>query len=705
MRNVSRLILMIFLVDMMAVTPVWAQYPETRKTDHTDRYFGTEVADPYHWLEQDKNAETTDWVKRQNAFTQDYLAKIPFRSQLRQKLETIQHFTQYKDAFIHGNYYYFYRNDGLQNQFVLYRQKGKDGQPEVFLDPNTFSEDGTVALSALSISGDGKYCAYSISKKGSDWSEAYVMEIEGRKLLNEKLKWLKFSGLSWYKNEGFYYSRYPVPNKEQASGAQIKLHSVYYHKVGAPQSADELIYQDTAHPARYHVGKVTPDNRFLLMYIMDGTEGVQIMLRDLRKKKKQSFKMILAGFEHDGEIIDNDDKYLYLRTNVSAPNYRVVAASIINPFVNNYETMIPESKDFLQSVKAIGGDWFASYLHNASSKLVHFRAGGFKVKDIEIPTAGTVVAFDGKPGDKELLYAYSSFTQPTVLYSYDIRKEKSSILKKPETSFNPGEYETKLVFFPNRDAIQIPLYISYKKGTQLDGNNPLLLHGYGGFNVPQTPGFKTPDLFFMSQGGIYVQACLRGGSEFGDAWHKAGMLYGKQNVFNDFMDAAKWLIDQKYTNSEKLAIHGWSNGGLLIGACITQKPELFKVALPDAGVLDMLRYQKFTVGAGWVPEYGSSDDVLQFDNLYAYSPVHNIKPGKKYPATFITVADHDDRVVPMHSYKFAARLQECQADDEPILIRIEEGAGHSEGKPVTKLLDEWADVLSFTMYHLGMPLK
>jgi prolyl oligopeptidase len=696
---------MFFFVNVMLTAPLLAQYPESRKTEHTDRYFGTEVADPYHWLEQDANGETTDWVKRQNAFTQQYLQKIPFRSQLRQKLETLQHFTQYHDAFVQGDHYYFYQNDGLQNQFVLYRQKGKEGTPEVFLDPNTFSSDGTVALSALSFSDDGKFCSYSISKKGSDWSEAFVMETESRKQLSEKLEWLKFSGLSWHGNEGFYYSRYPQPNEEQARSGQNKLHSLYYHKAGTPQSADELIYQDTTHPARYHVGKVTPDNRFLLLYAMEGTEGVQIMLRDLRKKKQQPFRMILEGFEHDAEVIDNDDKYLYLRTNVSAPNYRVVATSIINPFVNNYETMIPESKDFMQSVKAIGNNWFASYLHNASSKLVHYRGGGYKVRDVDIPANGTVVMFDGKPGDKDLMYAYSSFTQPTVLYSYNIAKEKSTVFKKPVTSFDPNDYETKLVFFANRDAVQIPLYISHKKGITPNGTNPLLLHGYGGFNVPQTPAFKTNDLFFMSQGGINVQACLRGGSEFGDAWHKAGMLYGKQNVFNDFIDASIWLVDQKYTSREKLAIQGWSNGGLLIGACITQRPELFKVALPDAGVLDMLRYQKFTVGAGLVPEYGSSDDALQFDNLYAYSPVHNLKPGRKYPATFITVADHDDRVVPMHSYKFAARLQECQASDEPVLIRIDEGAGHSEGKPVSKLLDEWTDVLSFTMYNLGMNLR
>lgn len=678
-------------------------YPATTKQAVTDNYHGTTVADPYRWLEDDNSADTKAWVQQQNALTFSYLEKIPFRSKIRQRLEELWNYPKYSAPFKEGAYYYFSKNDGLQNQAVLYRQQGLEGTPEVFLDPNTLSSEGTAALSGLSFSKNAKYCVYAISKAGSDWSEAYLMEVATKKVVAaEKLEWIKFSGFSWVGDDGFYYSRYPAPTEAERLSGVNQFHTVYYHKVGTPQSQDVLIYRDEANPLRYHFTQVTEDQQYLVLNKSTGTSGTEIAVRRIADGHKAPFTTIFPGFDHEGSVIDSDGDYLLVQTNKNAPNYRVVRIAFARPAEANWTTLIPEQAEVMESISTGGGFLFAGYLKDAASRYVQYNRNGQKVRDIQLPGIGTAGGFGAKAADKELFFSFTSFTQPPSIYRFTIGSGTSTLFRRSEVRFSPDDFTTDQVFFTSKDGTRVPMFVSYKKGMQRHGNNPVLLYGYGGFNISLTPAFSTSNLFFMEQGGIYVSVNLRGGNEYGENWHKNGMLDKKQNVFDDFIAAAEHLIAEKYTQPGKIAIRGGSNGGLLVGACMTQRPDLFKVALPQVGVLDMLRFQKFTVGFGWVVEYGSSDNAKDFEYLYKYSPLHNLKPGTAYPATMVTTADHDDRVVPAHSFKFAARLQECHTGPHPVLIRVDVDAGHGAGKPTGKIIDEATDIWAFVMWNLGM---
>lgn len=676
-------------------------YPDTRKVDTVDNYHGKKIADPYRWLEDDHSDETKAWVTEENKVTQAYLAGIPFRDTIKQRLEALWNYPRYGSPFREGAYYYFYKNDGLQNQAVLYRQLGLNGAPEVFIDPNKLSEKGTAALGSLSFSKDGKYAAYLIAKAGSDWQEGFVIDVATKQPLSDKLEWIKFSGLSW-KGHGFYYSRYDAPDEQGKLSKKNEFHKVYYHKVGDTQAQDELVYVDKEHPLRNAGAGLTEDERFLILSTTEGTSGNEIWYRDLQDTSQTGFKLLIKGFDTDASVIENVGDKLLVQTNQDAPNFKVVLIDPENPAKENWKVTIPEQEEVLLGVGTAGGKLFANYLKNAVTRIVQYDKSGTLERNITLPGIGTAGGFGGKEEDKTLFYSFTSFVAPSTIYKYDIASGKSDIFRKSEVKFNPAEYETKQVFFSSKDGTNVPIFLSYKKGMQLNGKNPLLLYGYGGFNIPMTPGFSVSNLFFMERGGIYAVVNLRGGNEYGEAWHKGGMLQNKQNVFDDFIGAAEFLVREKYTSSAKLAIRGGSNGGLLVGAAMTQRPELFKVALPAVGVMDMLRFQQFTIGWAWVTEYGSSEKPEQFEYLVKYSPLHNLAKGTSYPATLITTADHDDRVVPAHSFKFAATLQEAHKGANPVLIRIETQAGHGAGKPTSKLIDEAADIWSFTMYNLGM---
>ncbi len=676
-------------------------YPDTRKVDTVDDYHGKKIADPYRWLEDDNSADTKAWVEAQNKVTQGYLAAIPFRAKIKSRLEALWNYPRYGAPFREGEFYYFYKNDGLQNQAVLYRQKGLNGTPEVFIDPNKLSEKGTAALGSLSFSKDGKYAAYLIAKAGSDWQEGFVMDVATKQVLADKLDWIKFSGLSW-KGHGFYYSRYDAPDEKSKLSKKNEYHKVYYHKIGDTQAQDELVYVDKEHPLRNAGAGLTEDERFLILSTTEGTSGNELWYRDLQDASQTGFQLLIKGFSTDPDVIDNVGDKLLVKTNQDAPNFKVVLIDPKNPAKENWKTIIPEQEEVLLGVGTAGGKLFANYLKHASTRILQYDRSGKLERKIELPGIGTASGFGGKAEDKTLFYSFTSFVAPATTYKFDIASGKSDVFRKTEVQFNPAEYETKQVFFTSKDGANVPVFLSYKKGIKLDGSNPVLLYGYGGFNIPMTPGFSVSNLFFMEQGGIYAVVNLRGGNEYGEAWHKAGMLQNKQNVFNDFIGAAEYLIREKYTSPSKIAIRGGSNGGLLVGAAMTQRPDLFKVALPAVGVLDMLRYQKFTIGWAWVVEYGSSEKPEQFNYLIKYSPLHNLRKGTHYPATLITTADHDDRVVPAHSFKFAAALQEAHQGVNPVLIRIETQAGHGAGKPTSKLIDEATDIWAFTMYNLGM---
>lgn len=681
------------------------KYPESKKGNVTDNYHGTSVPDPYRWLEDDNSEETKAWVKAQNDVTFKYLAAIPYRPKIRARLEQMWNYPKYSAPAREGDFYYFYKNDGLQNQAVLYRQKGLDGTPEVFIDPNTLSKEGIAALGSVSFSKNSKYCAYTVSKAGSDWSEGFIMEVSGKKLLGEKIEWMKFSGLGWVGDDGFYYSRYPKPDEKSKLSGQNQFHMVYYHKLGTPQSEDILVYEDKANPLHYHFAGVTEDQQYLVINKSQGTSGVELLARKLSDGLNAPFKVVFNGFDFEANVIDSEGGDLLVQTNKGAPNYRVVAIPFYHPEETNWKVVIPEQKEVMESAGTAGGFIFASYLKDASARVVQYDVKGTKIRDIQLPGLGTVGGFGAKKKDSELFYTFTSFTQPNTVFKFNIKDGKSELFRASEVKFNPADFTTEQVFFTSKDGTKVPMFLSYKKGIKKDGSNPVLLYGYGGFNISMTPAFSISNLFFMEQGGIYASVNLRGGNEYGEAWHKGGMLEKKQNVFDDFIGAAEYLIAQKYTQPAKLAIRGGSNGGLLVGACMTQRPDLFKVALPAVGVMDMLRFQKFTVGFGWVVEYGSSDNAKDFEYLYKYSPLHNLKPGTAYPATMVTTADHDDRVVPAHSFKFAATLQEYHKGNNPVLIRVDVDAGHGAGKPTSKTIDEAADVWSFVMWNLGMGFK
>ena len=697
-----------FFLLMTTNTTTFSQikYPETKKVGQEDNYFGTIVKDPYRWLEDDNSDETKAWVKEENQVTQDYLSKIPFREKVKEKLTEMWNYTKYGAPFKEGNYYYFYKNDGLQNQAVLYRQKGLEAAPEVFIDANKMSKDGTVSIGVPSFSKSNKYAVYLEAQAGSDWETAHVMNVADESLLNDDLHFIKFSGTSWKGDDGFYYSRYPNTDDKEKLTQQNQNHKVYYHKIGTPQSEDKLIYEDTAHPLRIIDARLTEDEHFLIINKSDGTSGSEIWAKDMNNSyPKNNFILLVKGFDTESSVIDNDGDKILVRTNAGAPNYKVVLIDPKNPSKENWETVIPERKELLESVGIAGGKLFLTYLQDASSRVYQTNYKGYFAKEIQLPGIGTASGFSAHKNEKELFYSYTSFDYPTSIFRYNIVANTSALFRKSEAKVDADNYQTLQSFCISKDGTKIPMFITYKKGIKLDGNNPVLMYGYGGFNIALTPAFSISNAFFLNEGGVFVEVNLRGGSEYGEAWHKAGMLQNKQNVFDDFIAAAQFLIDKKYTNPSKLSIRGGSNGGLLIGAVMTQRPELFKVAIPQVGVMDMLRYHKFTIGWAWATEYGRSDNKKDFENLIKYSPLQNLKPGVKYPATLVTTADHDDRVVPAHSFKFAATLQADNDGTNPTLIRIETKAGHGGGKPTDKQIDEATDIWSFVMYNLGMDFK
>ncbi len=678
-------------------------YPVTAKVEQADDYFGTKISDPYRWLENDTSKNTEAWVKEQNLITGDYLSKIPFREKLKKRLTELWNYPKYGTPQKEGEWYTFYKNDGLQNQAVLYIQKGLNGTPEVFVDPNKLSTDGTIALQATSFSKKQQYFAYAVSASGSDWQEIYVMERSTKKLLDDKLDYIKFTGISWAGEDGFYYSRYDKPKDDKTKfSAKTEFQKVFYHKIGTAQSADKLIYEDKEHPLRYVGAGLTEDERFLVLSISEGTDGSEIKVKDLTDKNSNDFLTIVKGFTTNANVIDNVGEKILLQTNSQAPNYKLILLDPKNPDESNWKTIVAEQPQPLEGAGTGGGKIFASYLKDASTQVHQYSMDGKFEHNILLPGVGTATGFGSKKEDDFFFYSFTSFTYPATIFKYNIKTGKSELFKKSDVKFDPSAYETRQIFYPGKDGTKIPMFITHKKGLKKDGNNPTLLYAYGGFNINITPAFSVANMPFLEAGGIYCVANIRGGGEYGENWHKAGMLEKKQNVFDDFIAAAEWLIKEKYTNSQKLAIRGGSNGGLLVGACMTQRPELFKVALPQVGVLDMLRYHKFTVGWGWAVEYGSSDKKEDFDYLIKYSPLHHLKKGICYPATLITTADHDDRVVPAHSFKFAATLQEMQSCDNPALIRIDTKAGHGAGKPTSKAIEETADIWGFVFYNFGM---
>ncbi len=697
-----------FLMIMIITTDTFAQikYPETKKVKQEDNYFGTIVADPYRWLEDDNSEETKDWVQAENKVTDKYLSSIPFRNKVKNRMEEMWNYPKYGSPFKEGDYYYFYKNDGLQNQSILYRQRGLEGEPEVFIDPNILTKDGTAAIGTPAFSKSKKYTAYLVAQAGSDWQEAHLMNVADKKLLNDEVDYIKFSGLSWKGDNGFYYSRYPTPDEKSKLTNQNQNHKVYYHKIGTPQSEDALIYEDKEHPLRTIGAGLSEDEHFLILGKSEGTSGAEIWVKDMTNTSADNdFKLLIKGFDTEADFIDNDGDNLLVRTNADAPNYKVVLIDPKNPSKENWKTIIPERQELLESAGTAGHKLFLTYLQDASSRVYQTNYEGHLERQINLPGIGSAGGFGGYKDDKEIFYTYTSFDYPPAIFRYDITTGQTDLFRKSEVKINADNYQTVQSFFTSKDGTKVPLFITYKKGLKLDGNNPTLLYGYGGFNIPLTPSFSISNAFFLEQGGVSVIVNLRGGSEYGEAWHKAGMLQKKQNVFDDFIGAAEFLIDKKYTNPGKLAIRGGSNGGLLIGAAMTQRPELFKVAIPQVGVMDMLRYHKFTIGWAWAVEYGSSDKKEDFENLYKYSPLHNLKPGVKYPATLVTTGDHDDRVVPAHSFKFAATLQADNDGTNPTLIRIETKAGHGAGKPTGKVIEEAADIWTFVMYNLGMEFK
>lgn len=675
-------------------------YPETKTVDTVDTYFGEQVKDPYRWLEDDRSKETSDWVIAQNKVTGSYLDQIPYRQELKDRLTEIWNYEKVGAPFIEGDYTYFYKNDGLQNQSVIYRNKNNDTNEEVFLDPNTFSQDGTISLGGLSFSKDGKLAAYAISEGGSDWRKIIILNAETKEQIEDTLVDIKFSGISWKDNDGFYYSSYDKPKGSELS-AKTDQHKLYYHKLGTSQKQDQLIYGGTpAEKHRYVSGTVTKDGKYLFIYPKTSTSGTKLLMQDLSKPNSKMVT-ILDNTDTDTGVIENVGSTLYLITNKNAPNQKVVTVDASNPSPENWKDLIPETENVL-SVSTGGGYIFARYMVDAVSKVLQYDYNGKLVREIELPGVGSAGGFGGKKEDKILYYSFSNYTTPSTIYTFKPENGISEVYKKPAIDFNPDNFESKQVFYTSKDGTKIPMIISYKKGLELNGKNPTILYSYGGFNISMTPGFNIANAVWMEQGGVYAVPNIRGGGEYGKKWHDAGTKLQKQNVFDDFIAAAEYLINNNYTSSDYLAIRGGSNGGLLVGATMTQRPDLMKVAIPAVGVLDMLRYHTFTSGAGWAYDYGTSEDNKEmFEYLKGYSPIHNVKEGVKYPATLVTTGDHDDRVVPAHSFKFAAELQSKQSGDNPTLIRIETDAGHGAGTPVSKTIEEYADIFGFTLYNMG----
>ncbi len=679
-------------------------YPETRKDDTVvDDYHGTEVQDPYRWLEIDTASEVESWVVDQNKVTQSYLSGISYREAIEDRYTELFNYVKLSSPFKVGPYYFFSKNDGLQNQSVIYYQEGLDGDPEVFIDPNAMSEDGTVAIGLIGFSKDDKYVAYSKQEAGSDWQEIHVMEIATKRKMPDVLKWVKFSGANWY-DGGFFYSRYPEPVEGMEYSNANQNHSVYYHKLGDPQEKDRLVYSNPESPNLFHFTSITEDRKYLMMYVSTGTDGYETHYMDL-ERGDDKFTPLFTGFSNKSSVVDNvGDKFLVL-TDIDAPKYRLIEVDTKNPSKENWKDVIPESKFLMQGVSTGGGKLWASVLKDATTRIFRYDYDGSKKRKIDLPGLGSASGFGGRKDDTHFFYSFTSFTIPNTIYKFDIASGESEPFFESELKFNPEDYTEKQIFYKSKDGTEIPMFIVHKKGLKLTGDNPTYLYAYGGFNVNMTPWFSTSRVILLENGGVFAMPNLRGGGEYGEEWHKAGMLKNKQNVFDDFIAAAEYLIDTKYTSSDKLAIAGGSNGGLLVGACMTQRPDLYAAAFPAVGVMDMLRYHKFTVGSAWIPEYGSSEDPEHFENLLSYSPLHNLKEGVAYPATMITTADHDDRVVPAHSFKFGARLQEVHDGDAPVILRIETDAGHGAGKPTSKIIEEEADKWSFFFYNTNSPVK
>lgn len=678
-------------------------YPETAKVDTVDVYFGTQVPDPYRWLENDTSAATAAWVEAQNKVTDAYLSQIPFRDALLKRLTDVANYEKMGTPFKKHGKYYFFKNDGLQNQSVLYVQDSLDGTPRVFLDPNKLSEDGTVALTGISFSKDGRYVAYTISRSGSDWTEIYVMDAVDGRLLDDHIVWAKFTGAAW-QGEGFYYSAYDAPVGGKEFSNVNEGHKVYYHKLGTGQDKDRLVYENKAYPKRFYTVSTDEDETMLFLYESGEDAGNALYVKDLRRPGA-SFVAMATDMKYQYAPLEVMEGKIYLFTNYGALKNRIMVTTPGKPAIENWQELVPESESVLSGAQVIGGKLFLTYDKDAANHAYVYGLDGKQQHEISLPSLGSV-GFSGDKDEKECFFLFTSFTVPGVTYKYDMDANTYEVFRAPKVDFDAEAFVTEQVFYPSKDGTRIPMFLTYRKGLKKDGKNPVFLYGYGGFDISLNPSFSSMRIPFLENGGIYAQANLRGGGEYGEAWHQAGTKMQKQNVFDDFIAAAEYLIAENYTNEDKIAIVGGSNGGLLVGACMTQRPDLFRVAVPQVGVMDMLRYHKFTIGWNWASDYGTSEDNREmFEYLKGYSPLHNLKPGTTYPATLVTTADHDDRVVPAHSFKFAATLQACNDGTNPTIIRIDSKAGHGSGKPMSKVLEEQADIYSFIMYNLGMELK
>jgi len=693
-------------VALMATSALMAQniqYPKTVKDGTTDNYFGTTVADPYRWLENDTSEQTAAWVEAENQVTNAYLSKIPFRQKLLQRMTELMNYEKIGAPRKRHGKWFFYKNNGLQNQSVLYVMDELGAAPRVFLDPNTLSADGTVALKGVFFSNNGRWAAYSISRSGSDWQEFFVIDLQTGRQLDDHIQWAKFSGAAW-QGDGFYYSAYDAPVAGKEFSNVNETHKIYYHKIGTPQSEDVLFYQNPAYPKRFYTLDINEEETMMYLYESGAGAGNNLFVRDLRQPGSQLIQMT-SDMDYQYSPIFSDGDKLFLFTNYGAPKGRIMTTDIHHPGLNDWQELIPEQQNTLNDVDVINRQLILTYMQDASDHAFVYGLDGRLRHEVQLPSVGSV-GFTGDEKEPECFYTFTSFTQPGTVYRYDMVSNTSELNTAPKVKFRQEDYTSEQVFFQSKDGTRIPIFLTYKKGLKRNGKNPVFLYGYGGFNVSLNPGFSPVRIPFLESGGIYAQVTLRGGGEYGEEWHQAGTKMQKQNVFDDFIGAAEWLIREGYTSKEKLAIVGGSNGGLLVGACMTQRPDLFRVAIPQVGVMDMLRYHKFTIGWNWSSDYGTSEDSKEmFDYLRAYSPLHNLKPGTAYPATLVTTADHDDRVVPAHSFKFAATLQECHQGPNPVLIRIDTKAGHGGGKPLAKVLEEQADIYGFIMYNVGMKLK
>lgn len=678
-------------------------YPNAPKDGTVDTYFGVKIPDPFRPLEADRSKETAEWVAAENKVTNEYLAKIPFRAKLLQRLKEVADYEKVSAPFENNGKWYVFKNNGLQNQSVLYQMNELGGTLHEFLDPNKLSTDGTVALQDISFSKDGKHMAYVISRSGSDWQEIYVKDVATGKLLSDHIEWAKFGGAKWCGN-GFYYSAYDAPEKGKEYSSKNEIHKIYYHKIGTPQSQDVLFYQNPTQPLRFYSVSLNKEETIMFLYESGAGSGMNLYVRDLRVPNSQFIQMTSnmdLQYNPIGTVGDN----IYLLTNDGAPKGRIMVANVHKPGFKDWKELVGETKNVLENAQFAADKLVLSYSKDASTHLYVYSLDGKELNEIKLPTVGRA-SFSGERGQKECFYSFASFTVPGAIYQYDMAQNKSSVYTEPKVKFNLTQYTTEQVFFNSKDGTRVPMFLTYRKGLKRNGKNPVLIYGYGGFNISLSPNFSSMRIPFLENGGVYVQVNLRGGSEYGEEWHVAGTKMQKQNVFDDFISAAEWLVSNHFTSKEHIAIMGGSNGGLLVGACMTQRPDLFKVCIPQVGVMDMLRYHKFTIGWNWAPDYGTSEDSkAMFDYLRAYSPLHNLKKGVSYPATLVTTADHDDRVVPAHSFKFAATLQECQGGTAPVLIRIDSKAGHGSGKPLAKQLEEQADIYSFIMWNLGMKFK